>query len=138
METLYWADDPDEEWQFYAQAWTAESGFAPAMGTWASPDEVEFFKLAIEATGVTGDPAKLEEKRRILAEWSFNVEQFPFISAPADIVNDIAYQPVHGNQIKNNTKVHIEVIPTGRKVPALHLDKVNAARAVFGLPPVTE
>ncbi|MFC1938619.1 ABC transporter substrate-binding protein [Chloroflexota bacterium] len=76
-----------------------------AYGITFSTDMPLYFKMAVEATGVTGDPAKLEEERVILQTWMRNQKAFPFITGAADVNDGIRALPMYLNTIENNKKV---------------------------------
>ena len=77
------------------------------------------FKYAIEATGITGDPAKLVEERTLLADWCYNRPAFPFLMGDSPIVNGMAACDLHLNVIENNQKKWVEAIPTPTCVPSM-------------------
>jgi len=110
--SFYDINDPSERWQSLKARYEAYTdiplGFGAAMGY----DVAYYFKYCIEATGVTGDPDKLAEERQILAEFAYNVEDFPFLVGTCDVVDGIELNPFYLSRIENNQKVLIEVVPS--------------------------
>jgi len=56
-------------------------------------DVVYLTKMAIEATGVTGDPAKLAEERLRLRDYMRNLKDFPGVQFDFSIASGIARTP---------------------------------------------
>ena len=79
-------------------------------------------KRAIEETGVTGDPAKLEEERLILAHWSYNQEDFQFFGFDADINHGFGALPYFLNVIEGGSKQLLMTVPTRTDIPQRIID----------------
>ncbi len=79
--------------------------------TVATYDMLYLIKAAIEGTGVTGDPAKLEEERTKIKDYAINVKGFKGIDATYDIVNGLAVgYPQRLFQVKNNEAVLVDEV----------------------------
>ncbi|MBW1713673.1 MAG: ABC transporter substrate-binding protein [Deltaproteobacteria bacterium] len=71
-------DYPGETWQAFIKAFgEAHGGAKPAMYVSPYYDAPFAIKAAIEATGVTGDPAKLKEERVKIRDYICNLKDFP-------------------------------------------------------------
>ena len=69
-------------------------------------DMVTMIKQAIEATGVTGDPAKLKEERAKIKDWAINQKGFKGMMATYDVVKGLAaHYPEYLFQVKSSTDV---------------------------------
>ncbi|MBA7707914.1 hypothetical protein ES703_116798 [subsurface metagenome] len=79
------------------------------------------FKAAVEATEITGDPAKLCEERIMLAQWCYNVKDYPFMQGNADVINGVALRPLCLNQVENNQKVFLKACYP-ESIPEVWLD----------------
>ncbi len=68
-------------------------------------------KQAIEKTGVTGDPAKLSDERRKIAEYCANVKGFQGIMFSWDMKNDIpTNKPVYIFKIAGGKKILVKEV----------------------------
>lgn len=76
-------------------------------------DAVYMIKEAIEKTGITGDPKKLKEERRKIADYIANVKGFKGLLFEWDNVNGVAMtKPTYIFEIKNGKKkLVLEVKP---------------------------
>jgi hypothetical protein len=92
-----------------------------------------WMKRAIEDTGVTGDPAKLEEERLILAHWSYNQDAFQFFGFEADIRYGFGMLPYFLNVIEDGKKKLIKIVPTRQDIPQHIIDA-----GIPELPPLPE
>ena len=97
--------------------WEATHDEPMGFGVWSGYDIPWMFKHAIEATGITGDPAKVVEERIYIADWLYNRPSSPFLQGDFPISNGLAVQDFHLNQIENNQKVHLASLPQGTEVP---------------------
>jgi len=69
-------------------------------------DMITMIKQAFETTGVTGDPAKLKEERKKVADWAINQKNFKGMIATYDVVNGLAaHYPEQLFQVKSSTDV---------------------------------
>jgi branched-chain amino acid transport system substrate-binding protein len=69
-------------------------------------DMITMIKQAIETTGVTGDPAKIKEERKKIADWAINQKGFKGMAATYDIVKGVAvHYPEQLFQVKSSTDV---------------------------------
>jgi branched-chain amino acid transport system substrate-binding protein len=76
-------------------------GFVPV-----TYDMVMMIKQAIEATGVTGDPAKVKEERAKIKDWAINQKGFKGMMATYDVVKGLAvHYPEYFFQVKSSTDV---------------------------------
>jgi hypothetical protein len=67
---------------------------------------ITMIKQAIEATGVTGDPAKVKEERKKIADWAINQKGFKGMVATYDVVKgQAAHYPEQLFQVKSSTDV---------------------------------
>ena len=112
MSAFYDINHDTEQWQSIKARYGASRDVPMGFGTSLSYDVPWLFKRAVEATGVTGDPAKLAEERLILAEWAYNQKDYPLVMGPTDIIDGIAMQPIFLCKIEDNQKVLIEVVPS--------------------------
>lgn len=105
------ATHPGERWQSLKERYKVVSDIPMGFGTWIGCDIPYYFKYCVEATGVTGDPAKWAEEQQILAEFAYNIKDFKFVMGEADVVDGVALMPMVLSQIRNNEKVLVETIP---------------------------
>ncbi|PKL75253.1 MAG: ABC transporter substrate-binding protein, partial [Candidatus Melainabacteria bacterium HGW-Melainabacteria-1] len=77
-------------------------------------DAVYMVKAAIENTGVTGDPKKLKEERKKIADYLQNIKGFKGLLFDWDNVNGVAMtKPTYIFEVKNGKKALVlEVKPT--------------------------
>jgi branched-chain amino acid transport system substrate-binding protein len=69
-------------------------------------DMVMMIKQAIEATGVTGDPAKLKEERAKIKDYAINQKGFKGMNATYDVEKGLAVRyPEEFFQVKSSTEV---------------------------------
>jgi len=81
-------------------------------------DEVYVLKAAIEDMKITGDPAKLAEERIMIRDYSRNLEDFPFLTGIADVVDGFKQNPVYILQAENNQFVMLSrVDEEGNDIP---------------------
>ena len=99
-----------EEWNKLVEAYKADfDGQVPSV-----PPCPDFYnalwavKEGIEELGLTGDPKKLEEERKLLALYLFNSKEFDGVQGPYQFVNGEKIAPVHFFQIRNNKLVTVE------------------------------
>jgi branched-chain amino acid transport system substrate-binding protein len=80
-------------------------------------DALYLVKQAIEATGATGDPAKLKEERLKIRDYVQNVKAFDSVTGAWDIVDGYAYRPTYLFQIKDGDTVNVgtfQVLPAAK------------------------
>jgi branched-chain amino acid transport system substrate-binding protein len=76
-------------------------------------DSVYMIKEAIEKTGVTGDPSKLKEERKKIADYCANVKGFKGVMFTWDMTNDIpTNKPVYIFKIEGGEKVLVKEVRT--------------------------
>jgi hypothetical protein len=82
-------------------------------------DEVFMIKACFEDCKITGDPAKLKEERLLIRDWFNNVDEFPGVTGPFDIVNGIIVCSPSLRQA-DNYKFHTlgQCDPEGNLIPA--------------------
>jgi len=69
-------------------------------------DMLTMIKMAIEATGATGDPARLKEERAKIKDYAINQKNFKGMNATYDVVNGLAaHYPEQLFQVKSSTDV---------------------------------
>lgn len=83
----------------------------PTIGVPLFYDMVYLAKMAMEKTGVTGNPSKLAEERVKLRDFCRNVKGFKGVQVTFDMVNGVIRCPSFLFQIKNNEKKLIESFP---------------------------
>lgn len=76
-------------------------------------DMVYLVKNAIENTGATGDPAKLQEERSNLMSYCRNLKNFPGVLYNYDFVNGFPQWKVYLLQAKNNEWNKVEEFSSG-------------------------
>jgi branched-chain amino acid transport system substrate-binding protein len=118
LETLYWTEYPGEVWQRIVKKWNDEHEKPMGFGVWSGYEVPWMFKRAIEATGVTGDPAKVVEERVMLADWCYNRPAYQFMQGKFPISNGLSTQDIHLNQIRDNKKFHLKAISAITDVPS--------------------
>ena len=84
---------------------------SPTIGVPLFYDMVYMAKMAIEATGVTGDPAKLAEERLMLRDYMRNLKDFPGVQFDFSIVDGIARAPSFLFRIEDGQKRLLETYP---------------------------
>lgn len=69
-------------------------------------DMIMMIKQAIETTGVTGDPKKLKEERKKIADFALNQKNFKGMNATYDVAKGLAvHYPEQLFQVKSSTDV---------------------------------
>lgn len=71
-------------------------------------DALYLIKAAIEAKGITGDPAKLAEERVAMKDYCSNVDEIVGAKHTYSIVNNVARVPMYLFQIKNNEFTYVD------------------------------
>jgi len=102
-------DNP--RWHEAVAAYKDYCGIDAGFGIWLGMDCPWMIKAAIEDTGVTGDPAKLVEERQLLADYCYNLRDFPFVMGKIDVIDGVIMHPVYLNQIWDQEKTFIEEVP---------------------------
>lgn len=95
-------DSTAPRWLALKEAWLAENPDIPPAWCDFAYDQVLYLAAALEQTGVTGDPAKLNEERLILRDWFNNQEDFPFCRDTLDVVNGYRETKIYMMQVENN------------------------------------
>jgi branched-chain amino acid transport system substrate-binding protein len=97
-------DSTEPRWQNLKKLYKEKTGIDRAgISVECFYDTLYLYKMGIEASGVTGDPAKLKEERLVLRDWFQNVKGFQSLMGPMDFVNGFAIRPVYLLQIKNGS-----------------------------------
>jgi branched-chain amino acid transport system substrate-binding protein len=130
----YDESDPTPEWQSILERYRAMTADQGQLFVWMAYQNAIWVKRAIEETGVTGDPAKLEKERLMLAEWSYNRPDYQFFGFKADIVSGFGMLPYFLNVIEGGKKKLIQIVPTRQDIPQRIIDKGGAPK----LPPIPE
>jgi branched-chain amino acid transport system substrate-binding protein len=74
-------------------------------------DSVYMIKEAIEKTGVTGDPSKLKEERKKIADYCANVKGFKGVMFTWDMTNDVpTNKPVYIFKIQGREKILVKEV----------------------------
>jgi branched-chain amino acid transport system substrate-binding protein len=71
-------------------------------------DALYLIKAAIEAKGITGDPAKLKDERTAIKDYLTNVAKFAGAKHTYSIVNSVARVPIYLFQIKSNEFTYVD------------------------------
>ena len=74
-------------------------------------DMVYMWKQAVEALGITGDPAKLVEERNKIREYCRNVKGFQGVQYTYDMVDGLGKTPTFLFQVVGNEKKLVETYP---------------------------
>jgi len=99
-----------ERWQRMKEDYEAYANVSLGLACMFGYDIPFFFKTAVEATRITGDPAKLAEERVILRDWMCNCEGIPSIMAEYDVRDCMSQAAMYLCQVQNNEKALLEVI----------------------------
>jgi branched-chain amino acid transport system substrate-binding protein len=99
-------------WNAFKQAYMKDHGgeLPPSLST-NYYDSVYMIKEAIEKTGVTGDPTRLKEERRKIADYCADVKGFKGIMFSWDMTKDIpTNKPVFIFKIENGQKILVKEV----------------------------
>jgi branched-chain amino acid transport system substrate-binding protein len=76
----------------------------PTFGVIFNYDMVYLTKMAIEATGATGDPAKLAEERKKIMDYCRNLKGFPGVQYDYDTIDGLGRTPTFLFQVQGDQK----------------------------------
>jgi branched-chain amino acid transport system substrate-binding protein len=99
-------------WMAFKEAYAKDhNGLQPPSLSTNYYDAVYMIKRAIEETGVTGDPKKLKEERKAVAEAMFNMKNFEGLLFNWDMSNGVpTNKPTYLFEIQDNKKKLVKEI----------------------------
>lgn len=102
-------DEP--RWNAFAEAFRDEYGLEPFSLSANYYDAVYLIKESIEAQGITGDPARLQEEREALMDYARNVDNFDGLLFDWSMVNGVpANRPVYLFEIQDGEKIYVDEV----------------------------